>query len=178
MDNILTWVQPILTTTPKRWINLIDSLPAEMLSQYPAPGEWSPLECLVHILDTERYVFPVRVKAFLTEQAMPAYDPDTQGSQISDDLPSAIDLVSEFARLRTESLALVELLTPDDLKRKSVHAELGPVTLNEMMHEWAAHDLNHTVQAERGMMQPFIRGCGPWQRYCTDHLVMAGEAKP
>src|SRR5260370_24914849 len=107
MDNILTWVNPILTTTPKRWINLIDALPAELLSQPPAPGEWSALECLVHILDTERWVFPVRVKAFLTEQAMPAYDPDTQGTQNSGKLPSAIDLLGEFARLRTESLALV-----------------------------------------------------------------------
>jgi hypothetical protein len=39
-----------------------------------------------------------------------------------------------------------------------------------MMHNWAAHDLNHTVQAERAMMQPFIQGCGPWQKFYTDHL--------
>jgi hypothetical protein len=29
----------------------------------------------------------------------------------------------------------------------------------------------HTVQAERAMMQPFIRGCGPWLKYFVDHLV-------
>jgi hypothetical protein len=27
----------------------------------------------------------------------------------------------------------------------------------------AAHDLNHTVQAERALMQPFIAGSGPWR---------------
>ena len=43
--------------------------------------------------------------------------------------------------------------------------------MGEMVHEWAAHDLNHTVQAERAIMQPFIRGCGPWQKYFSDHLV-------
>jgi hypothetical protein len=33
----------------------------------------------------------------------------------------------------------------------------------------AGHDLMHTVQAERALMQPFIAGCGPWQPYCADH---------
>jgi hypothetical protein len=32
-----------------------------------------------------------------------------------------------------------------------------------MIHQWAAHDLNHTVQAERALMQPFIAGPGPWR---------------
>jgi hypothetical protein len=32
-----------------------------------------------------------------------------------------------------------------------------------MVHEWAAHDLNHTVQAERALMHPFIAGSGPWR---------------
>ncbi len=45
------------------------------------------------------------------------------------------------------------------------------VTLGEMAHEWAAHDLNHTVQAERALMQPFIQACGPWQRFFTDHVL-------
>ena len=44
-------------------------------------------------------------------------------------------------------------LTPDDLKRRARHAELGMVSLGEMVHEWAAHDLNHTVQAERAIMR-------------------------
>ena len=38
------------------------------------------------------------------------------------------------------------------------HQELGPVTLEQLLHEWAAHDLMHTVQAERALMQPFIEG--------------------
>jgi hypothetical protein len=30
-----------------------------------------------------------------------------------------------------------------------------------MIHEWAAHDLMHTIQGERALMQPFIADCGP-----------------
>lgn len=58
-----------------------------------------------------------------------------------------------------------------DLSRQARHQELGIVSLSELVHEWAGHDLMHTVQAERALMQPFIQGCGPWQAYFRDHLV-------
>jgi hypothetical protein len=48
-------------------------------------------------------------------------------------------------------------------------SELGVVTLGEMLYEWAAHDLNHTVQAEKALMQPFIAGSGLWRGYFRDH---------
>jgi hypothetical protein len=80
-------------------------------------------------------------------------------------------MTTHFKRMRKDSLASLATLTPDDLKRRARHAELGMVSLGEMVHEWAAHDLNHTVQAERATMQPFILGSGPWQVYFQDHLV-------
>ena len=78
-------------------------------------------------------------------------------------------MAENFSHLRAESLALFTTLTTADLARKSRHAELGPVSLDEMLHEWAAHDLMHTVQAERALMQPFIESCGPWRPYFRDH---------
>src|SRR5207249_3068335 len=133
--------------------------------------EWSALDCLQHLLDAERDVFPVRIKALLAGQAdLPAYFPDKQGTKRDAD-QSALELVGEFARLRTENLALLDRVTPPDLARQSRHEELGPVTLGQLIHEWAAHDLMHTVQAERAMMQPFIRGCPPWHAYFIDHTI-------
>jgi hypothetical protein len=170
MDNILLWVRPVLATTPTRWTNLIEALPVQLLTQAPAPGEWSALECLQHLIDTERWVFPMRVKAFLAGQNFPAFDPDSQGAKPSADQTPAV-LAAEFAQLRVASLEILSQVTPSDLDRKAIHGELGPVTLNEMVHEWAGHDLMHTVQAERALMQPFIRGCGPWLRYFTDHIA-------
>jgi hypothetical protein len=170
MDNILMWVCPVLTTTPTRWTNLIEALPVQLLTQPPAPGEWSALDCLQHLIDTERWVFPVRIKALLAGQNFPAFDPDSQGTRPNADRSPAA-LVAEFAQLRAASLALLAQVAPSDLDRKGIHAELGPVTLSELVHEWAGHDLMHTVQAERALMQPFIRGCGPWLRYFTDHVA-------
>ena len=43
------------------------------------------------------------------------------------------------------------------------------MTLEQLLQEWAGHDLNHTIQAEQALMQPFITRCGPWRKYFADH---------
>jgi len=169
MENILAWTRSVLATTPIRWENLAQTLPAELLTLPPAAGEWSALECLQHILDTEN-IFAARLKYFLAGQDFPAFNPDKEGTRHSS-TPSPLEMTAHFTRLRKDSLASLAALTPEDLKRRARHAELGMVSLEEMIHEWAAHDLNHTVQAERAVMQPFILGSGPWQVYFQDHLV-------
>jgi hypothetical protein len=146
------------------------NIPRELLFAPPVPGEWSAMECLNHLLDTERFVFPSRVRALLAGQDFPAFDPSTQGTVLRPD-QDAFELAREFAHLREESLSLLERVNETDLARSAFHQELGRVTLGELLHKWAGHDLMHTVQAERAMMQPFIRGCGPWRVYFSDHLI-------
>ena len=87
---------------------------------------------------------------------------------MSNSLPSIQSVLATTA-------ALWQTFTPTlpaDLDRKAVHGELGPVTLDEMLHEWAGHDLMHTVQAERALMQPFIENCGPWKPYFAAHIQL------
>ena len=170
MDDLITWTHSVLDSNPPRWLNLTEKLPAGLLTQPPLKGEWSALDCLQHLVDTERWVFPVRVRLLLAGQDFPAFDPDSQGTKPYVRLSPA-DLAGEFARLRQDSLALLLELKLEDLERRARHQELGIVSLGELLHEWAAHDLMHTVQAERAIMQPFIRGCGPWKSYFTDHTA-------
>ncbi len=172
MTDILTRARAVLMTTPARWLNLAASIPGDLLAEKPAPGEWSALECLQHLVDTERWVFPARVGYLLAGKDFPAFDPDSQGSK-SDDTQQPADLAAEFSRLRNQSLLELDRVTLADLTQTARHSELGIVTLSELLHEWAGHDLMHTVQAERALMQPFIRGCGPWQPYFADHVHAA-----
>ena len=166
----LQWAQLVLRSTPARWTSLAESLPEELLSYEPSPGEWSALSCLKHLVDTERHVFPARVGHFLIGQDFPAFNPDAEGSarQAGGDMGS---MAEEFRRLRAESLIALGAVSRQDLERTAHHAELGLVSLGEMIHEWAAHDLNQTIQAERAMMQPFIAGSGPWEIYFKDHFI-------
>jgi hypothetical protein len=169
MSYPLDTILPVLAASPARWTALCETLSPELLRRSPQAGEWSALECLLHLLDTEKFVFPARVSAFLAGKGFPAFNPDVQGTQDMGQPPAA--LAAEFAALRGAALAQLKSLTPGDLARPATHAELGPVLLGQMLQEWAAHDLMHTVQAERALMQPFIEQCGPWQVYFRDHDV-------
>ena len=80
MESLTARVRAVLLTTVPRWQTLVTVLPADLLAAAPAPGEWSAAACLSHLLDTEREVFPVRVRAFLAGEDFPAFDPDAQGT--------------------------------------------------------------------------------------------------
>jgi hypothetical protein len=168
VEKLLEQARTILAATGPRWRTLADSVDAALLGRAPAPGEWSAVDCLRHLVETERNVFPVRVRCFLEGRDFPAFDPDAAAALADERTPR--ELVDEFTTLRAASLDLLATLTEADLDRTAKHAALGQVTLGEMLHQWAAHDLMHTVQGERALMQPFIAGVGPWRSYFTDHL--------
>lgn len=170
MNDILKEARTILQITSQRWLNLTESVSADLLKLAPATQEWSAYDCLQHLVDAERWVFPVRVKALLANQDFPAFDPDDAGVAPAGQL-SPVALAAEFAALREESLVLFDQLTASDLTREAKHQIFGLATMSQLIHEWAAHDLNHTVQAERALMQPFIQGSGPWQPLFKDHFV-------
>ena len=168
MDDLLWQVQAVLSTTAARWLSLTETLPVELLTRAPAPHEWSALECLQHLLDTEQMVFPIRLQALLAGRDFAAFDPDAEGTVLSPN-QSPAEVATTFAQCRATSLALFAQVTMPDLSRTARHAELGVVTLAELLYEWAGHDLMHTVQAERALMQPFIAGSGTWRSYFADH---------
>ena len=167
---LLEKTRAVLAVTPVFWEQLSQKVSDDLLRANPAEGEWSALDCLQHLIDTERWVFPRRVEYFLAGQDFPAFDPDSQGTRTKLEI-SSVEFGVQFCQLREESLTLLDRLSPADLARQARHAELGLVTLDEMLHEWAGHDLMHTVQAERALMQPFIEGCGPWREYFKDHIA-------
>lgn len=170
MIPLLRLVLPVLNTTPARWVRLAEALPPGLFRRKPAPKEWSAYDCLRHIVDTERSVFPARVGHLMRGEDFPAFAPDGEGDAPGEEIAPA-ELAKEFAELRAGSLALLSKVGEGDLCRTARHQELGMVTLGEMLHEWAGHDLMHTVQGERAILQPFIDGCGPWKRYFSDHAV-------
>jgi hypothetical protein len=159
----------VLVATPLRWMQLVETLPESWLQERPVPGEWSMMECLQHLIVTER-IFPVRLEALRNGQDILAMNP-TEFSLPSGEVPTPRLLLTHFMELREASLWLVRQVTDDMLERHGQHSEFGTVTLGELLHEWAAHDLDHTMQAERVLMQPFIQGCGPWKPFFAPHLI-------
>lgn len=172
MTSLVTSVISMLAATPARWTALAGVEP-ELLARPPAAGEWSAVECLGHVVDTEEGVFRARVHAIREGRDFAAFDPDAEGAPVNRTMGV---LAADFAIRRAASLEVLATLTEADLDRSAVHAELGPVTMRELLSEWAAHDTMHLVQAERALMQAFIPGSGPWRPYFSDHDVEAARA--
>jgi len=169
----LTWIRSILSTTPERWIRLAETVPPELMRAVPKAGEWSALECLQHLLDAERVVFPFRARRLLEGQDFPAYDPDREGTKLG--AQASPDAMAQgFAQMRADSLQLLTGIEEAALERRGRHPELGEVSLGELLNEWAAHDLVHTMQAERALMQPFLQRVGPWRKFFREHLFEPG----
>ena len=169
MTDLLADATSVLATSAARWTALAAVEPG-LLARRPAAGEWSAIQCLQHVVDTERAVFCARVLAILDGRDFAAFDPDAEGGVDAIER-SAADLASDLERLRPDSLAVLRTLGPADLRRTARHAELGVVTMAELLNEWAAHDTMHLVQAERALMQAFIPGSGPWRHFFADHDV-------
>jgi hypothetical protein len=172
MDPLQT-IAALLEMTPLRW-NELARLPEALVHRPPAAGEWSAAECLWHMLDTERQVFPARVRWLLAGQDFPSFDPDREGSH-SQPPGGMADWARELTVLRAESVSLVRRLRQEDLACTARHQELGVVTMAELLHEWAGHDLLHLMQAERALLQPFIDGCGPWLPYFAGHRFPSAQ---
>lgn len=168
-EQLLPWARAVLETTAPRWLRLTETIPEELLARIPAPGEWSAMDCLRHLLDVERTVFPVRVRAILAGQDFPAFDPAQREAQAPN--LTAQQLAEAFAEARAAGLAVLAEVRAEDLPRTARHSALGIMTLSETIHAWAAHDLNHTVQAERAIMQPFIGGSGALAFRFVDHVA-------
>jgi hypothetical protein len=173
MPDVITLARSMLETSVDRW-SAIARVDATLLERPPAPGEWSAIQALQHVVDTEATVFRARVLAILDGRAFEGFDPDLQG-HVDQPSGTAAGLVAQLALMREASLATLATLTAADLPKTGIHADLGEVTMAELLNEWAAHDTMHIVQGERALMQAFIKGSGPWRVYFEDHDVDTGR---
>jgi hypothetical protein len=64
-------------------------------------------------------------------------------------------------------------LAPDDLDRTLPHPGFGDITPGQLLSGCCAHDLQHTVQAEVALMQPFLPASGIWRGVFADQDVEA-----
>ena len=115
------------------------------------PAEWSANECVGHLIEAERRGFAGRIRQILAAlvdrpATLDAWDPSAVAAARRDDLRPGPELLSEFTKLRTDSVTLVRRITADDLPRFGIHPEVGPLRVDELLGEWVHHDRNHIRQ--------------------------------
>ena len=70
--------------------------------------------------------------------------------------------VVDNPKLRNNNVEFMRGLPAGDARRVALHKEAGEITLAQMLHEWAMHDLAHIRQiAELLRARKYLDGAGP-----------------
>lgn len=118
----------------------------------PEPREWSVLECIGHLVDSE-LTTAARVRWIVSEDEpdIVGYDQDLWVDRLRhrDDDPD--DLISLFDTLRRANLRLWSQRPVGDRERVGIHRERGPESYGLIVRLAAGHDRFHIAQAERAL---------------------------
>ncbi|HTZ47089.1 MAG TPA: DinB family protein [Verrucomicrobiae bacterium] len=154
----------MLEKTPALLEILLRDLPEDTLQWKPAPDRWSINEVLGHLVAIER-LYEQRARRIVLEDspALPKYQP-TPG----DEPPkkSTRQYIDEFVPLRRAFVIYLHSVPGSAAARTGLHYEMGLISLSQMLHELANHDLGHLRQiAELYRAYSFYPHGGPFQRY-------------
>ena len=83
--------------------------------------------------------------ASLARSPFATLDPSGMGDAAAAAVNVASVLAS-FTNQRRHNVAWLKTLATKTLTRVGVHSEVGPVSVNDLLHEWAFHDLGHLKQ--------------------------------
>jgi uncharacterized damage-inducible protein DinB len=133
------------------WLrDAVDGMDGDRLRRREAPGNWSVLEVIRHLAETE-LVYRYRMRKSVAQPGEPiaGYDQDRWVVELRYTDDSLDDSLAELQALRSANLAWLEGLTPEELGRAGIHEERGPESVEHIVRLLAAHDLVHRAQIER-----------------------------
>jgi hypothetical protein len=118
----------------------------------PAPGEWSVLECIGHVTDSE-VVVSARVRWILSEDEpdIVGYDQALWVAALEHNEDDPARLLATFEALREANLDLWAGLPAADRERFGRHRERGAESYDLTFRLSAGHDRIHLAQARRAL---------------------------
>jgi hypothetical protein len=140
----------VLMRTAKHLGRLIQEAAPPALRARPLPGKWSVAEILAHLADAE-IVLSWRIRAILGAPgtALQPFDQDAWVASGHYERRPPRRSLELFRVLREMNVALCKTLTPEQWRQHGVHGERGIETVEQIIRQYAGHDLNHTQQIER-----------------------------
>jgi hypothetical protein len=177
MDHNLSDTISLLTRTPAALDALLRDLPETWTFRNEGENTWNAFDIVGHLIHADHTDWIPRAKMILQFGESRAFEPFDRLGQVRETRGKSLaQLLDEFARLRSESVAQLRALhlRQEDLERRGRHPELGVVTLSQLLATWAAHDLTHLHQISRVMAHQYRETVGPWSRYlgvlqCAGH---------
>jgi hypothetical protein len=153
----------LLGATPGILRGLMAGLSEDDVRWKPAPDRFSIGEVLAHLSHSEWHCYRARVDQFMAE-ARPELEPDDAQMHLEmyrkADPEDAFD---QFEEQRETNVKYLSHLPASAGKRVAFHKGIGTeINLENMLHEWAMHDLGHIRQvAELVRARAHWEGAGP-----------------
>lgn len=152
----------LLEATPAILRGLMAEISEEDARWKPAADRFSIAEVLSHLSHSEGHCYRERLDRFLAEER-PELEPDD--AQMHLEVYKTADPEADFDHFEDQRETNIELLRglPAEAgSRKALHRAAGEITLANMLHEWALHDLGHIRQiAELVRARKYLAGAGP-----------------
>ena len=134
----------------ERLRELVAGLDESQLRQPEGPGQWSILEVVWHLADTEVvYRYRMRMSVAQPGSAIPAYDQDLWAAGLRYNDGNLESVLKEIEALRAANLAWLADLSDEEMDRAGVHEERGTESVRRIVQLLAAHDLVHRNQIRR-----------------------------
>lgn len=154
----------LLEKTPALLEILLRDVPQDMLEWKPAAKRWSIAEVLGHMVEIEK-LYEQRTHRIVMEDS-PTLSKYEVLPEAELQMKSLRQHLEEFIPLRRAFVFYLHSIPASAGARTGQHAELGKISLSQMLHELANHDLGHLRQiAELYRARAFHPYAGPFQRY-------------
>jgi hypothetical protein len=145
----------VQASTASKLTRLVKGVSTSKLRKRPAPQQWSVIELLAHLADSE-VVVGWRLRAIIAAPGTPieAYDQNAwnlAGHYATRDPRQCIE---QFRAMRKANLSLLNSLTTEQWSDYGLHSERGKETVEHIVSLIAGHDLNHVQQIERILASP------------------------
>ena len=145
----------VFASTPSTLRALLARLPEEAISAPGAEG-WSAKDVVAHLVSLYGPTLVGRVRPILEHDEPPLPNADEAAILEASGLrrkPLA-ELLDELERQRVEAVAWLRGLSDEQLRRVGIHSAAGRVTVADLIHHKAWHDLLHIEQVCRLIAGP------------------------
>lgn len=159
-----------IRNTPRLMQLLLTSVHPDDLAWKPQPSRYSVSEVLAHLHHVDEQCFGLRVRRMIgeSEPLLTAYDDNAFLEQDKAFLLDGKARLESYVQTRSKWVLYLEGLTSEQASRTGRHPSLGTISVAQMLHEWAFHDLGHVRQiAEILRARCFYPGIGPFQSMYT-----------
>lgn len=141
-------IEPELLGNVAAMFSMLKNIPPRYWEQHPIPNEWSILQIICHLLESEHAVQLPRLQRILAEDnpflRSPQPPPGPTEAQACDQ--SGLRAARRWAEKRHETILWLRQLSAEDWRRPARHSIFGLTTLLEMAHFTAQHDRLHLNQ--------------------------------